>query len=275
MIKPAQYRSLALMALLLVIEFAGLGYRLVDLQVLQHEALTREASLRQKRLLRAPRRGDILDARGNQLATSIFVKTVFADPTLIGTNQAIVAQALAPVLKMNESELVRRLQIRMWKDRDGKERTDRFEILKRKVTLEEWDKICGVMTNLSVGVDEKKLSRSERAFYRNLRYNAIKAVPVDDQLRIYPQGNLASHVLGFVGTTEKEVDGLPVTELTGRGGIEAWFNSVLNGVVGWRETETDASTRELVMFRGEDIAPRHGLNVVLAIDAQVQNIVES
>jgi len=275
MIKPAQYRRLAWLALLLVVAFAGLGYRLIDLQFLRHEALTREASVRQKRLFRAPRRGDILDARGSQLATSIFVKTVFVDPTLIGTNQAIVARALAPVLKVDESELARKLQIRIWKDKDGKERTDRFEILKRKVTLEEWDKVCSVMTNLSLGVDEKKLSKAERTFCWRLRHHAIKAVPVDDQLRVYPQGNLASHVLGFVGTAEKEVDGLPVTELTGRSGIEAWFNSVLNGVAGWRETETDPSTRELVMFRGVDIAPRHGVNVVLTIDAQVQNIVES
>ncbi len=129
MIKPAQYRRLASLALLLVLASAGLGYRLVDLHILRHDELVREASGRQKRLLRAPRRGDILDARGNQLATSIFVKTIFADPALIGTNQTAVARMLAPVLKMDEAELARKLQVRTWRDKDGKDRTDHFEIL--------------------------------------------------------------------------------------------------------------------------------------------------
>ncbi|HKS36758.1 MAG TPA: penicillin-binding protein 2 [Verrucomicrobiae bacterium] len=275
MIRPAQYRRLAAMALLLAIAFAGLGYRLVDLHVFRHEELVGEASVRQRREIRAPRRGDILDTRGNQLATSIFVKTVFADPSLIGTNQAIVARALAPVLKMDPAELARKLKARTWKDEQSRERTVRFEILKRKVSLDEWDRICGAMTNLSFGTDEKKLTKTERAFYRNLRLSAISAVPADDQLRVYPHGTLAAHVLGYTGTREDKVDGLPVTELVGRDGIEAWYNSVLNGVVGWRETEMDSGRRELAMYRGEDIAPRPGLNVVLTLDVHVQNIVES
>ena len=61
-IRPDQYRRLALLALLLVVAFAGLGYRLFHLQVTRHEELTIEAAARQKRMLRAPRRGDILDA---------------------------------------------------------------------------------------------------------------------------------------------------------------------------------------------------------------------
>jgi cell division protein FtsI/penicillin-binding protein 2 len=80
MIQPAQYRRLALMALLLLIAFAGLGYRLVDLQVLRHEDLSREATFtRERTIIHASRRGDILDARGDVLATTLFVKTVFAD----------------------------------------------------------------------------------------------------------------------------------------------------------------------------------------------------
>ena len=54
------------------------------------------------------------------------------------------------------------------------------------------------MTNLSFGVDEKKLSRTDRAFFRNLRQHAIFAEP-GDQLRVYPNGPLAAQVLGFVG----------------------------------------------------------------------------
>ena len=110
-VQPAQYRRLALLALLLAIAFAGLGYRLVDLQVLRHDDLSREAAGgRENTIIRPSRRGDILDARGNVLATSLFVKTVCADPSLIGTNQAIVSRALAPLLKMSEAELDRMVE---------------------------------------------------------------------------------------------------------------------------------------------------------------------
>ncbi|PAW83229.1 MAG: hypothetical protein B9S33_14060 [Pedosphaera sp. Tous-C6FEB] len=109
-LQPFQNRRLLLMGFLLFVAFFGLGYRLVDLQVLQHEKLKAkaQAQVRQTRLIE-PRRGDIRDARGNLLATSRPVKTVFADPVLIGTRQAEVARALAPIFQVPEAELHRRL----------------------------------------------------------------------------------------------------------------------------------------------------------------------
>ena len=97
MAKQLQYRRLVLLALLLGVAFAGLGYRLVDLQVLRHDELSAKAQHNtQQEFLLEPRRGDILDVNGNLLATSVFVKTVCADPALIGNHQAEVARALAP-----------------------------------------------------------------------------------------------------------------------------------------------------------------------------------
>ncbi len=109
-LQPFQNRRLVCMAFLLFVAFSGLGYRLVDLQVLQHEALQAKArsQVRQTRLLE-PRRGDIRDARGNLLATSRPVKTVFADPVLIGDRQAEIARALAPIFQVPEAELHKRL----------------------------------------------------------------------------------------------------------------------------------------------------------------------
>jgi len=94
--KRVQFRRVFWLAMLLAIAFAGLGYRLVDIQVLRHEKLSAEAVKNTRRsFLFEPRRGDILDVKGNQLATSQFVKTVFADPSLIGDRQADVAKAIA------------------------------------------------------------------------------------------------------------------------------------------------------------------------------------
>jgi cell division protein FtsI/penicillin-binding protein 2 len=276
MIQPAQYRRLGMMALLLVVGFAGLGYRLVDLQIVRHEDLSRLAAARRESTIIHPsRRGDILDAKGNVLATCLFVKTVCADPSLIGTNQLVVAHTLAPLLRMSEPELAQRLQPRVWTDKFGKEHADKYVPLKRKVTLDEWEKIQAAMKGIAFGVDEKKLPRRERGFYQNLRQRAIFTEPSDDQLRVYPGGTLAAHVLGFTAATDRVVEGAVVSDLAGRDGIEAAFNSALSGTAGWRQTENDRRRRELVLFREEDVAPRPGLNVVLTLDATVQDILEA
>src|SRR5689334_7808379 len=106
MARQLQYQRLLMLALLLVAAFGGLGYRLVDLQVVRHEELRAKAQQNsQQELLLEPRRGDILDARGNLLASSIFLKTVCADPCLIGKRQPEVARALAPLLQESETKL--------------------------------------------------------------------------------------------------------------------------------------------------------------------------
>jgi cell division protein FtsI/penicillin-binding protein 2 len=131
------------------------------------------------------------------------------------------------------------------------------------------------MKNLCFEVNERKLPARERAWYRNLRLRAIAVEPVDDQLRVYPNGSLAAHLLGFVGVSSQVVERKEVNGLVGRYGIEGQFDSYLNGALGWRQTERDRADRELPVFREEDIEARPGLNVVLTIDAGVQDIVES
>ena len=139
MAKQLQYRRLVLLALLLGVAFAGLGYRLVDLQVLRYEELSTKARDNTRReFLLEPRRGDILDAKGNILATSAFVKTVCADPALIGNRQAEVARTIAPLLQASESELVQRLAPRLGRNAQGAIITNHYVVLKRKVPVEVW-----------------------------------------------------------------------------------------------------------------------------------------
>ena len=276
MAKQLQYRRLVLLALLLGVAFAGLGYRLVDLQVLRYQELNARARHNTRReFLLEPRRGDILDARGNLLATSAFVKTVCADPALIGNRQAEVARAVAPLLQVSEGELLHRLTPRLTRNTNGATITNHYVVLKRKVQVETWQKIQMTMTNLSFGLDEKKLPRHEREFYRDLRRGGVYVEKLDDQLRVYPNQALAAHVLGYVGMDEHEINGRRLLETSGKDGIERSFDSKLAGVRGWRVTETDRPGRELVPMREQDVEPRDGLNVVLTIDSVVQHLVES
>lgn len=272
--KRLQYRRLMWLTALLALAFAGLGYRLVYLQVFHHEQWSLKAQANtQRQYLLEPRRGEILDASGNPLATSVQVKTVCADPALIGNRQAEVAHALAPLLLDPENTLSQRLQPRLRQDAKGQMVTNHFVVLKKKVPVETWEKVQTAMNQLSFGVDEKKLSLAERAFYRNLRQKAVFAR--DDQLRFYPNQTLAAHVLGYASAEERVVDEIPVSEIIGRDGIEKTFDAKLAGVRGWRLTETDRQRRELVALREQDVEPRDGLNVVLTIDSVVQHIVES
>lgn len=276
MAKRLQYKRLTLLALLLGMAFAGLGYRLIDLQVLRHDELSARAQRNtQREFLLEPRRGDILDVKGNLLATSAFVKTVCADPAFVGNRQAEVARALAPLLQASEGELRQRLMPRLRQNAKGETVTNRYVVLKRKVPVETWQKIQTVMTNLAFGLEEKKLPKTEQAFYRDLRQKAIFVESLDDQLRVYPNQTLAAHVLGFVGMGEGDVNGDRVLETAGKDGIEQWFNSKLAGVPGWRVTETDRQRRELVALREQNVEPHDGLNVVLTIDSVIQHIVES
>ena len=273
MTKRLQLKRVVLLLGMLVLAFAGLGYRLVDLQVLRHDELAAKAQLNTQREFRqAPRRGDILDVRGNLLATSIFVKTVCADPALIGNQQAAVAHALAPLLHLTESDLYQRLLPHLVKNQKGETVTNRYVVLQHKVQDETWQKIQLAMGQLSFGGEEAGASKSQRAFFRDLRQSAIFADPVDDQLRMYPGGSLAAHLLGFTGT---ENSSNRIAQTVGRDGVELVLNPALSGVAGWRLTQTDRQHRELVALRDQDVEARDGLNVVLTIDAAVQHIVEA
>src|SRR6185312_10046451 len=123
--------------------------------------------------------------------------------------------------------------------------------LQKNVSEDVWQKIQLAMNNLSFGVDEKKLSKNDRAFIRGLRQSAIFSEP--DQLRVYPNGSLAAQVLGFSGSQEIKTDNRIVSQIVGRGGIELSLNSALSGVAGWRVTETDRQRREIVPLRDEDV----------------------
>ncbi len=276
MINRLQLKRALLLLLFLSAAFAGLGYRLVDLQVLRLDELSRLAQDNtQREFWQAPRRGDILDTHGNILAASVPVKTICAEPSLIGSQQMVVANALAPLLQISESDLYPKLFVHISKDSKGQWVTNNLHYvrLQRNAPDETWQKIQDTMTHLNFGVDEKKISKADRQFYNNLRSSAVFAEP--DELRVYPNGALAAQVLGFSGIEDIKANDHNFSQIIGRDGIELALNSRLNGVAGWRVTDTDRAQHELVALRDEDVHPRDGLNVVLTIDSVIQNILET
>ncbi|HNQ90655.1 MAG TPA: penicillin-binding protein 2 [Verrucomicrobiota bacterium] len=260
MLNASSNRTLGGLGFAVLLAFVGLGLWIADIQILQHERLAKLAADNLRRKAPRPaRRGAILDSRGTVLATSIPTKTVCADPSLIFTQRVLVARTIAPLLDLPESQVLRQLEPRLRKGPSGLWLTNCYVVLKHKVPLERWQQITQAMAGLDLGIQGKRLRSSLKLAIHALRTKAIFSV--DDHLRQYPSRSLAASVLGFVASGELGTDNGSVFEDHGVTGIELTFDNVLSGVHGWRTTT-------------DELAPRHGLNVVLTLDARVQHAVE-
>ncbi len=147
-----------------------LGLRLADLQVLRHGALVNRATNEFARVAEeAAPRADILDREGRVLARSVPTWSCFADRAMIKDIPKFSTQA-APALGLSVREVTLKV-------RGG----GRFSWLRTGMTAEE--------------VDALKQHRLE----------AVGIVPILQ--RIYPNGDLARGVIGFVGTEGKGLAG--------------------------------------------------------------------
>jgi penicillin-binding protein 2 len=94
--------------------------------------------------------------------------------------------------------------------------------------------------------------------------------------RLYRFGNLAAHVLGYVGEiSEKELTsnafpGVQGGELVGKAGIERIYNQVLTGQNGAREVLVDSLGRELGLLAEKDAVIGGDLQLTLDYDIQSQ-----
>lgn len=82
--------------------------------------------------------------------------------------------------------------------------------------------------------------------------------------RIYPNGNLASNILGTLSR-----DG------EGQSGIEEWFDEELSGTDGYIETKTDLFGRRNPYSDAVELLPSNGRNINLTIDAAIQHFVQT
>lgn len=221
---------LAVVALLL----AGGATRIAYIQTRQGEALRQRAE-RQQRVTRVipARRGEILDTRGRVLAGTVRRSSVFADPYLV-RDPRFAAYSVAPVLGLNPTELERQLDT--WRD-EGL----RFVWLQRRVS----DEVAAALRSVAE-------SRRLRAFDIQ-----------DEPVRVYPQGRVAPHVLGFVGA-----------DLQGLAGTEAAFETTLRGTPGRWAAIVDVGRRRVRSRHDEFVPAVDGGTVILTLDAYIQQIAQ-
>ena len=96
--------------------------------------------------------------------------------------------------------------------------------------------------------------------------------------RMYPNGNLASHILGYIGRingdeyTKKKEEGYLINDNIGRTGIENLFEKYLKGTNGIRQIGMSVDGAITEEYIGEEAI--QGSTVVLTIDANLQAVTE-
>jgi cell division protein FtsI (penicillin-binding protein 3)/stage V sporulation protein D (sporulation-specific penicillin-binding protein) len=185
------------------------------------------------------RRGDVVDKKGNLLATTRSVVTVGLDPHSVEDGEEWKYRELAKLLGIPLGDI-----------EEAASRKIRTSGLQgEKITKVRWVK-------LKDEVDE--------GTYRKIQYLRVKGVYGNyKHSRIYPNRNLASHILGFVNK-----EGVPAM------GVERLADYYLRGQDGWKESEKDGRRREMPQYRSFEVAERPGLNVELSLDRIIQGIVE-
>ncbi|HVK99898.1 MAG TPA: hypothetical protein VM553_08800, partial [Dongiaceae bacterium] len=115
-----------------------------------------------------------------------------------------------------------------------------------------------------------KLTEEEIAIIA-VNQHSLPGVTLDVSLvRHYPWMETLAHTVGYVGRiNEKELKTLDVTnysatEHVGKTGIEAYYEDVLHGTVGFRTIETDARGRVTRVL--ENTNPESGKNLMLYLD---------
>jgi len=121
-----------------------------------------------------------------------------------------------------------------------------------------------------------RLTEQERAVLAVNRYH-LPGVVVDAQLlRYYPQGDLFSHALGYVGRiNERELFELDESDYrgtfhVGKVGIEKYYEDILHGDVGFQNVETNAHGRVLRVLERFDPVP--GADLTLHLDSRLQRV---
>jgi cell division protein FtsI (penicillin-binding protein 3) len=157
--------------LLLLTSLAGVAAKLFFLQIQQGDRLAARASKQyERRLPILSRRGTIYDRTGRELAVSLKVTSVFAQPAAV-ENPPATAEALAPLLGLPAKDILARLTA----DKP-------FVWLQRQLDPPKADAIS------------------------DLNLKGIGLFP--ESRRYYPRQELAAHVLGMVGLDDRGLEGL-------------------------------------------------------------------
>jgi penicillin-binding protein 2 len=251
----ARFRTRVLVAgFAVLVAFGLLAARLVYLQVMRHDDLLAQAESNRTAVLPVvPNRGQILDRHGRVLATNYSAYTLEITPSRVEDLDATI-EALGQLVDIQPRDKRRFRKLR--------EESRSFDSLPIRT----------------------RLTDEEVARFTVQRYRFPGVEVRARLLRSYPHGEVASHVVGYIGRInqrEKEaIEEWPDeeqanyrgTEHIGKLGAEQSYERELHGITGFERVETSAGGRAVRSLAHTPATP--GNTVVLAIDIQLQKLVE-
>ena len=211
----------------LLVSTLGLVGRLGYLQLFNHREYQQQAQAEHKSTLTlTPRRGAILDRNGYPLAASVDAYDVLVDSQVWeGSVKAQQwAERLADVIDRPTQDIL-------------PDSSTREVIVGR-----------GLDYRSSVQV-------------RNLELSGVRLIRTSR--RVYPEGNLAAPLIGFLGRDK-----------VGLTGLEADYNDVLAGTSGSEQYDQDALGNRIPSSGGKVVEPEPGADLVLTIDRFIQRLAE-
>lgn len=228
----------------IILVFVGLSIRAAYIQVVSPDLLIKRGDNRTLRTRDNPlHRGLIVDRNGQQLAVSVPVRAIWADP-----------KAIAQSIKEVEENAKQ--------DPSFDLKAKQYEVSKR------WQALAEV---LGQNLDElkEKVSNTEKRFvyvqrqvsHAMAEYVAeLKLTGIylrDESRRYYPSGEVSAHVVGFTNVDDVGIEG-----------VEKLYNKWLAGAQGSRKIRRDGKGRmvELIEFE-EGKKPQ---NIQLTIDQRIQ-----
>ena len=201
-------------------------------------------------------RGEILDRNGRVLAGKGVASSVGIVPGKLEDRDEAIQQ-IAELLEIEPEVIEKKLSANWVKD-------DSFVPIKTIPRVEE-------IELMSISPDEDVLKENER----HEKLLEIPGVMISDvEVREYPLGEAAAHLIGYVQSVTAEDleehagEGYTVNSVIGRSGMEGLFESELKGQNGCRIyiVNSEGKEKEELAY----IMVQHGQDIQLTIDANLQ-----
>ena len=228
-------RILLVMAVLGVAAFLPIVAQLWNLMCYQYDYYSDLALRNQTRTTTVTAdRGDIYDRNMNILATSQGVENVYLDPQELKQSKADI-----PAISEKLAQILQKDA--QWIQEQAKDLKKRYKQIAANISLETGDLIR-----------------------RYINENSISGIHLEpSSKRVYPYGTLAAQVIGFTNASN-----------VGCEGIEAAYNSYLEGKAGKVITTKGNNEMDMPFSYENFVAAQPGASVILTIDTTVQAILE-
>ena len=247
---------------LIIFLFAGIiALRLFSLQILNNDFYSALAA-GQHEIYKA-----IFPERGRILMQEVGGSSATQDEKLypLATNQSLYLVYVDPRKIKNAEELAKKLVDILYvrEEKEGEELTpeeiEDIEFVDKKNLEEEFlaklKKENDPYEPLRHGVPETTVTKIKDLQAEGIGY-------IEEEARYYPENNLGSHFLGFVGTKDNKK--------IGQYGLEGYFEKELGGVQGFLSSEKDVAGRWIPISGREWQKAEDGGDIVITIDRNIE-----